>query len=70
MERKLCFQLECTSHWPIELWQNGIDDFEVRYGLAVKRDLDYDKACTELGSAIMHRQACAGLLDNREKGEE
>lgn len=69
MQPKLCYQLACDSQCQVELWQHGVDNFSVHYGQQIHCSLTYNEACTELGAAIMHRQACAGLLDNREKGE-
>jgi len=53
----------------IELRQQGRDRFTVRYGLRLHERLTYDEAARELGAAIMHMQACAGLIDNRERDE-
>lgn len=53
----------------IELQQTGFDQFTVVYGLEVKAGLDYSDACAELGSCIMHLQACEGPLDNRNRVE-
>lgn len=50
----------------IELRQQGIDRFSVRYGLQFRDRLTYNRAALELGAAIMHHAACSGLLDNRE----
>lgn len=58
-----------TSASFIELQQHGFDRFTLVYGLSVKAGLTYDKACTELGAAIMHFQACEGTLDNRTRSE-
>lgn len=63
----LCFALHQGF---IQLRQNGIDNFEVRYGKQVNSKLCYAEACSALGSAIMHSLACDGLIDNREKGEK
>lgn len=63
----LCFALHQGF---IQLRQNGIDNFEVRYGKQVKTKLTYGEACAELGAVIMHSLACDGLIDNREKGEQ
>lgn len=68
MKKTLCYELG-TAQWPIKLEQTGIDSFTVTYGLQVKRKLTYGQAATELGSCIMHKLACDGLLDNREKGD-
>ena len=51
----------------IELRQHGKDNFSVRYGLQVNSRLTYAEAARELGSAIMHKLACDGELDNRLK---
>lgn len=53
----------------IELRQQGIDRFSVRYGLQMRERLSYGEAATELGACIMHMQACNSMLDNREPGE-
>ena len=58
-----------NGQYPIQLIQTGIDRFTVRYGLQVKKQLDYGDAATELGCCIMHKLACDSLLDNRRKGE-
>ena len=54
----------------IELVQHGKDNFTVIYGKQVDSDLCYRDAAFELGRSIMHALACAGRLDNREKGEQ
>jgi hypothetical protein len=54
----------------IGLYQNGVDSFCVTYGMQIRDNLTYEKACSELGAAFMHALACEGLLDNREPGEE
>lgn len=46
----------------IELRQQGDDTFTVRYGLQLRRNLNYSQAAAELGSCIMHAAACDGLL--------
>ena len=52
-------------HW-IELHQ--ADDksklFNLYYGLEVKYRLTYNKACFELGAAILHFLCCEGLASN------
>lgn len=53
----------------IKLEQRGKDSFRTTYGLEVSDLLDYTRAASNLGSAIMHALACEGKLDNREKGE-
>lgn len=53
----------------IELRQHGRDRFSVRYGMQIKKGLDYSAAALELGACIMHDAACDGILDNRENGE-
>jgi len=76
-KNKLCFHAGGRNSFKvaprdshmIELRQQGIDRFSVRYGLQLKDKLTYGQAAMELGAAIMHMQACAGLLDNREPGE-
>jgi hypothetical protein len=66
MKHKLC--LELNGHtWPIKLIQTGIDRFRVVYGLQVKDGLNYAAAAQNLGASIMHRLACDGELDNRER---
>ncbi len=57
-----------TDH-DVELIQNGVDRFTVRYFRQVKSGLNYSQAALELGSCLMHALACDGKLDNREKGE-
>jgi hypothetical protein len=54
---------------PVELWQQGKDNFTVIYGLEEKEGLNYTAAAMALGTALMHSLACKGSLDNREKGE-
>lgn len=48
----------------IELRQQGRNRFSVRYGLQLHAGLTYSEAAADLGSCIMHMQACDGLLDN------
>ena len=38
--------------------------FTVIYGLQVKKELGYAAACLELGSCILHMQACDGIVNN------
>lgn len=64
--KKVCFSLNELA-FPVELQQQGRDNFTVVYGKQVKEKLTYGAACTELGAAIMHALACDGRLDN-EKG--
>lgn len=76
-KNKLCFSIGGANQFAgaprnsemIELRQHGRDNFSVRYGLQHKTGLTYGAAAKELGACIMHMQADAGLLDNREKGE-
>jgi len=55
--------------WAITLTQQGVDSFTVTYGLQIDTGLNYANAAAKLGEAIMHKAACNGTLDNREKGE-
>lgn len=49
----------------ITLEQRGANGrFTVTYGLQRKTGLTYSEAAAELGAAIMHWQACNGLLGN------
>ena len=59
----------CAQWNDVSLQQRGKDNFAVRYGKQVKAECSYAQACAELGAALMHQLACAGKLDNREKGE-
>jgi hypothetical protein len=69
MRRKLCFET-LIGGFPIQLRQTGVDKFEVQYYLQIEKNLNYERAAAKLGQAIMHAAACAGNLDNREKGEK
>lgn len=55
--------------FPVQLSQDGKDQFTVRYGLQTKTDLTYAQAATEYGACIMHALACDGKIDNRERGK-
>lgn len=57
MKKTLCFELSDLV-FDIKLHQTGKDSFTVTYGLEVKERLSYSKACSALGSAIMHALAC------------
>ncbi len=78
MKNTLCFATGGNNYFKdaprgsqmIELRQHGVDRFSVRYGLQLKTDLDYTRAAQELGACIMHMQACEGILDNREPGDD
>lgn len=77
MKNTLCFATGGKNYFKgaprgsqmIELRQQGVDRFSVRYGLQLKTRLDYAAAAAELGACIMHMAACDGALDNREPGE-
>jgi hypothetical protein len=49
--------------------QQGRNKFSVQYGKQIKENLDYAAAGAEFGLAVMHAQACEGILDNRMPGE-
>jgi hypothetical protein len=66
---KTCIEITNIEGPPIKLVQKGVDNFSVVYGLEVNDKLNYPMAASALGRAIMHALACAGKLDNREKGE-
>lgn len=78
MKNTLCFATGGNNYFKgaprgsqlIELRQQGVDRFSVRYGLQLKTGLDYGRAAAELGACIMHVRACDGVLDNREPGED
>jgi hypothetical protein len=38
-------------------------EYRVTYGKQVRADLLYQRACLELGAAIMHALSCEGKLD-------
>lgn len=57
------------NSYPVRLIQTGIDSFTVAYGQQIKRRLNYGQAALEFGACVMHSAACAGRLDNRERGE-
>ena len=63
MKKKLCYKIDDLA-FDITLHQTGQDFFTVTYGLEIKERLSYLKACSALGSAILHALACDGLLDN------
>ena len=70
--RGLCWEggPELTTPWgPIQLWQDGKDNFRVVYGKQVDANLTYSQAALKLGSAMMHYLACENRLDNRMRGE-
>ena len=69
MKGTLCFIDAPQGPDMIELRQQGVDRFSVRYGLELKTGLNYADAAAELGACIMHKAACDGALDNREPGE-
>jgi hypothetical protein len=68
MKAKSVFKLDNVA-FPIEVKQNGKDNFTVIYGLQVKEHLTYATATKELGQAIFHALSCDGVIDNRLKGE-
>ena len=61
-----CFEL---PDYDITLYQDGPDDFTVRYGLQVNAGLDYSMAARRLGEAILHAFACDYHIDNRDREE-
>lgn len=67
-----CYTSHLKTPWgPIQLTQQGPDDFTVIYGLQTKSGLSYSRAASELGACIMHYCACEGSLDNSEiEGDE
>ncbi len=77
MKNTLCFATGGNNYFKgaprnsqfIELRQQGVDRFSVRYGLQLKTHLNYASAAKELGACIMHKAACDGALDNREPEE-
>ena len=67
---KVCHEeARIIPQWPIQLIQNGVDRFTVKYGAQVDSDLTYAQAAAKYGEAVMHALACEGKLDNRQKGE-
>jgi hypothetical protein len=54
--------------FPVSLIQTGVDRFTVTYGKQTKSGLDYAQAACEYGACVMHALACAGKLDNHERG--
>lgn len=61
----LCLRIDNISgQYPIELFQQGVDQFTVRYGEEIQKNLTYAEAARGLGFALMHALACAGRLDN------
>lgn len=68
MAHRECFKVNCV--WDIVLHQQGRNRFSVTYGAEVHRGLSYAEAAVKLGEAIMHAQACEGLLDNCMPGED
>jgi hypothetical protein len=64
----LCFE-KADGTWDIRLWQVGFDNFSVEYGEQGDHNLTYAQAAAKLGQAIMHLQACEGMLDNRTRRE-
>jgi len=63
------FEIPGGPYTQIKLQQHGRDSFRVVYGQQVDDRLTYAQAAAKLGEAIMHKAACDGLLDNRERGE-
>ena len=53
----------------IRLIQNGLDRFNVVYGMQCRDNLTYAEAARELGECIMHALACDGAIDNRTQAE-
>lgn len=70
MKKTLCQEITAPHQYPVRLYQTGIDRFTVEYGLQEKKSLNYGQAAKEYGCCLMHALACAGLLDNRVKGEK
>lgn len=68
MTTRICHEVTDLDS-PVQLAQTGIDRFTVTYGKQIKTGLTYNEAASEYGACIMHSAACAGKLDNREKGE-
>ena len=66
--KQVCFETNIGGS-DIRLIQTGINLFSVHYHLMKTNGLDYAAACGELGGAIMHAAACAGVLDNRNEDE-
>lgn len=66
--KKVCFWADVDG-LPIELTQQGPDNFTVTYWKQVKKRLTYEQAARELGRCLMHAAACAGNLDNRTRAE-
>lgn len=66
---QICHVTNIEHQYPIILSQQGIDRFTVIYGKQVTKGLTYSQAAREYGICIMHVAACAGTLDNRERGE-
>lgn len=69
MKKTLCHEVNTPSAYPVQLHQTGLDRFTVVYGRQVKAGLSYTEAAKEFGHCVMHALACAGLLDNRKRGE-
>lgn len=69
MSKKPLHEVSVDHQCGVALSQQGRNKFTVTYGKQVKRNLCYSAAAQEYGACIMHALACAGKLDNRERGE-
>lgn len=54
----------------VAIHQSGPDNFAIQYGMQICAKLTYGDAAREFGECVFHSLACAGLLDNSEKGEQ
>ena len=61
---KLVHVITIPNQYPVSLEQSTSGRFTVRYGLQVKRGLDYSDAAKEFGLCVFHALACSGELDN------
>lgn len=64
MKRKtaLVFEIKLAG-FKIEMTQQAGGLFRVRYGMQVRKDLNYTTAAEELGHCIMHALCCEGKIE-------
>jgi hypothetical protein len=65
---KLCARYETPNAYDVALYQRGIDNFTVVYGLAEKPDLTWRAAAHELGECLWHALTNAGKIRQRGDG--
>jgi hypothetical protein len=69
-QKHVCLELfGGPEKFGIQLTQTGFDAFSVIYGKQVDTNLNYNRACAELGAAVLHWLCCANRADNQTPAE-